>query len=89
MFLRKERSDRGKPTPEQTERHYRNCHQGFISRQKQPDVAAVIEEVQLSWRNFSPENRQNGHWTRLLREILAHNIDCMQGSASTPLYFTQ
>jgi hypothetical protein len=33
------------PSPEQSERHYRNCHQDDLA--EQPDVAAVIEEVQL------------------------------------------
>jgi hypothetical protein len=30
-----------------------------------------------------------GIWPRLLREILAHNTDCMQVSDLTSLYFTQ
>jgi hypothetical protein len=36
-----------------------------------------------------PKTAKMGIWIRLLREILAHNIDCMQVSASTRLYFTQ
>jgi hypothetical protein len=38
---------------------------------------------------FHLKTARIGIWTRLLREILAHNIDCMQVSASTRLYFTQ
>jgi hypothetical protein len=38
---------------------------------------------------FHPKTAKMGIWTRLLREILAHNTDCMQVSAMTRLYFTQ
>jgi hypothetical protein len=38
---------------------------------------------------FHPNTAKMGIWTRLLREILAHKIDCMQVSTLTRLYFTQ
>ena len=43
------------PTPEQSERHYRNCHQEDYLTAEQPDVAAVIEEVQLKCFNAKTE----------------------------------
>jgi hypothetical protein len=38
---------------------------------------------------FHSKTAKMGIWPRLLREILAHNIDCMQVSALRRLYFTQ
>ena len=43
------------PTPEQSERHYRNCHQEDYLTAEQLDVAAVIEEVQLKCFNAKTE----------------------------------
>ena len=38
---------------------------------------------------FHSKTAKMGIWPRLLREILAHNTDCMQVSNLTSLYFTQ
>jgi hypothetical protein len=43
------------PTSEQSEHHYRNCHQEDYLTAEQPDVAAVIEEVQLKCFNAKTE----------------------------------
>jgi hypothetical protein len=43
------------PTPEQSGRHYRNCHQEDLSHSRTANVAAVIEEIQLKYFNAKTE----------------------------------
>jgi len=47
VFLRKDRSDRGKSRSQRRSTPYRSCIKKIYLKANGPDVAAVVEEVRL------------------------------------------